>query len=72
MLELEPFTKGETCFYLLGNRVHKGKIKAIYQLDNINTKYLVMTGGGSVWMHDHLLYHSLNELFEDLKSCIIE
>lgn len=68
---LKPFKKGQVCYYLLGNQIHKGIVKGEFELDSINTKYLVETSGGRIWMFDHHLFHSLNELIEDLKSCII-
>ena len=69
--KLKPFKKGQTCFYMLGNRIHKGEVRATFEMDSINVKYLVECGGSRIWMFDHHLYHTINELIDDLKSVIV-
>ena len=68
---LKTFTRGEIVYFLYRGFINKAKIKAIYEIDELNTKYLVVNSSMSRWMIDHELYHSVNELVNALKECII-
>lgn len=68
---IAKFSRGEIVYFMQGNRIHKAKIKTIYEIDELNTKYLVTSSSVSRWIIDHELYHSIEELFLDLKSCIV-
>ena len=68
---LKTFTRGEVVYFLYRGYINKAKIKAIYEIDELNTKYLVVNSSMSRWMIDHELYHSVNELVNALKECIV-
>ena len=68
---IKSFTRGEVVYFLYRGYIHKAKIKAIYEIDELNTKYLVVNSSMSRWMIDHELYHSVNELCNALKECIV-
>lgn len=67
---LKPFTRGETVYFMKDDRIHKSTIKAVYEVDNLTTKYLVDSPSAKRWMLDSELFHSLKEILSDLQSCI--
>lgn len=68
---IAKFSHGEVVYFMQGNRIYKAKVKSAYEIDGLNTKYLVTNSTMSRWIIDHELYHSIEELFTDLKSCIV-
>ena len=68
----KKFKYKERVYYMCGNCIHSGTIKAKFELPPISMKYLIQTNGGTIWMLDHKLFHSVDELVEDLKSLIVD
>lgn len=67
-----PSIKTDSVVYFMReNRIHKGVVKARFDLDSINSKYLIETPYGKRWMMDSAVFKSIPDLIVNLKSCII-
>lgn len=72
-IELLPkFTKGEIVYFMKDNCIAIGKVVAVYDLDDFNSKYLVINSVVNRWMKDTEIFHTIKSLVEYLKSCIID
>lgn len=76
-LVLTPQFKVNDIVYLLYvyrnvAQIAKGRVVNVYQVDNLNTKYLVQGVTFSVWAYDTELFESKEALLEDFGSVVRE
>ena len=64
------FKIGDEVYIMRNNKIFVGRVKAVYEMDSLNTKYLIDGDTYSEWCFDTKVYGSVTELLDSLKGCI--
>ena len=68
---MNKFERGDEVYYMYKNHIRHGIVRAVFEMDEINTKYLIAVNGHlEGWVMDCDLFASIKDLFDSLRSCI--
>lgn len=64
------FKIGDEVYIMRENRIFVGRVRGVYEMDALNTKYLIDGDTYSEWVYDTKVYSNVTELLDALRGCI--